>query len=210
MFPERIVVAEDEAVHRRMRGARAPVHHRDVFPVRAKAHVLDHLRPAPGHVGRLKVGAVDRPQAPRAAGLNQARFAGRLVDLHLLSPPAVGAQPRLEVVDEIAQRDVAVDRRLDLVADVLEDVQARDAGNGERARVRLLPQIVPVVGDRIALRAEILDGALGRQPDRDAKISLRRLRHRRGPTDRPRRSRARAAPPGRSCPSAETLLPAWP
>lgn len=122
-----------------MTGTRAAVEDGDVLPVGPVVDILKLALESPGHVRRLHVCTKNRLQPPWAAELNLTHLASVLVDVLFASPPALGLKHWRELLPEPCCRLTFGQDFLQGVADVLQDVQARDFGNGKCLRLGLLP-----------------------------------------------------------------------
>ena len=166
----------------------AAVHDCHVFPIRAQVGARQLFLVASGHIGRLHVLPENRFQAPAVQPFARNLTCG-LVDNPATPPPAACLQHWLQLLLEVRQRAAVSQRIGQPVADVGQDVEFGDAGNGKRLRVRLGPDVLPTEPDGKALLLKVFDCLGWRQADGVGQVDVS-LGHSPGPIHQRRTGRA--------------------
>ena len=156
--PERVVPGQHGAVPGQMLGPGAGVLHGAVAQVgHDPGEPLDAL-PLSVRGGHAQVGVEDDAQAVERAELHDPCLPGERIGHALAPPPALAAQDRFQFVAEVVEGPPLGLDPVHRGADVLEDVEPGDLGDGEGGDVLAGAGVAPVIADEEALGAEVGDG----------------------------------------------------
>ena len=123
---------------------------------------LDPL-PAAGRIRHTQIGVVDDLEPARAAELHLALLAGQRVHYHVAAPPSLLLKRRGQPALELAQRGALGDGIIHRGADIGQDIESGNLGDGEITRVLVTLHVAMIEGDGKTLAAEGVDRLLRRE-----------------------------------------------